>query len=124
MPHTGETPPNLVNHLRQVQSLTLDALFLPLALFLGVERLHHIVGDGTRTAPQPKQALDPDTRAAAKNIFKLIQAIHHREIIDHAISTNTPPVGMNRQVNRLMAFIKPASPTEEFCQQVAANTQT
>lgn len=87
-------------------------------------RDHHPSSRLYSTAPQPKQALDPDTRAAAKKIFKLIQAIHHREIIDHAISTNTPPVGMNRQVNRLTAFIKPASPTEEFRQQVAANTQT
>lgn len=42
----------------------------------------------------------------------------------HAINTETPPAGMNRQVNRLTAFIKPASPTEEFRNQVAANTKT
>lgn len=62
MPHTGETPPNLVNHLRQVQSLTLDALFLPLALFLVVETLHHIVGDGTTTlvAVSTVQHLNPN----------------------------------------------------------------
>lgn len=45
MPHKGEIPPSLAKYLRQVQSLFLDAPSLPLALFLVVETVHHVVRD-------------------------------------------------------------------------------
>ncbi|XP_040925993.1 uncharacterized protein LOC121202123 [Betta splendens] len=69
-----------------------------------------------------KQVLDPNTRDLAKKYFKLIQAIHHKNITDRAISTGTPPAGMMRQVRKLSGFIKPASPTEEVKNKITINT--
>lgn len=62
--------------------------------------------DNSRNTPLPsvRQALDPQTRGMAKDIFKLIQAIHHKQIIDNAIITGTFRSGMTRQVTRLTAF--------------------
>lgn len=59
------------------------------------------------------QAPDQNTRLQAKHYFKLVQATHHKEIVDNAITTNTYPMGMTRQVTRLTEFIKPSSPTED-----------
>lgn len=69
-----------------------------------------------------RRPLEPHTRLVAKNYFKLIQAIHHKTIIDNAINNNTFPKGMIKQVHKLTAFIKPSSPTEEFYSKVSDNT--
>lgn len=53
-----------------------------------------------------------------------MQAIHHKNIIDKAILTQTPPKGMARQITKLTAFIRPSSPTEELREAVNLNTQT
>lgn len=76
------------------------------------------------TPPPVRQALDIQTQAMAKDIFKLIKAIHHKQIIDNAITTGTFLSGMSRQVKRLTAFIKPSSPTDDFHKSVADNTHT
>ena len=73
----------------------------------------------THSLTQPP---DPETRQASKQYFKLLQATHHRQIIDKAIATQTFPPGMMRQVNRLTDFIKPAAPTEHTRTKVANNT--
>lgn len=70
-----------------------------------------------------KQPPDEATRYLAKSYFKLIQAIHHKNIMDKAITTQIPPQGMARQVAKLTAFIKPSSPTEEIKAAVAENTK-
>lgn len=78
--------------------------------------IHHFHFD-----PPTRQALDPQTGGIIKDIFKLIQALHQLQIVDHAINADTFPSGMNRQVTRLTAFIKPSSPTEDFQKSVADN---
>ncbi|KAM7401467.1 hypothetical protein PAMA_005596 [Pampus argenteus] len=50
------------------------------------------------------------------------EAIHHKHIINHAISSGTFPPGMMRQVNRLTDFIKPAAPSQETRIKVQNNT--
>lgn len=75
--------------------------------------IHHFHFD-----PPTRQALDPQTGGITKDIFKLIQALHQHQIVDHAINADTFPSGMNRQLTR---FIKPSSPTEDFQQSVADN---
>ncbi|KAM7423441.1 hypothetical protein PAMA_011146 [Pampus argenteus] len=50
------------------------------------------------------------------------KAIHHKHIINHAISSGTFPPGMMRQVNRLTDFIKPAAPSQETRIKVQNNT--
>lgn len=69
-----------------------------------------------------RRELDPDTRQLCKSYFKLLQAVHHKGIVDRAISTKIPPKGMARQTRKLAAFIKPASPTEELKRAVEENT--
>ena len=74
----------------------------------------------------PTQALtqppDPETRATSKTYFKLIQAVHHKHIIDHAIATNNFPTGMMKQVQRLTDFIKPSTPSINTREKVQDNT--
>lgn len=65
---------------------------------------------------------DAETRQTSKLYFKLLQAIHHKQVINNAITTNTFPQGMMRQVTRLTDFIKPAAPTEQTKTQVRENT--
>ncbi len=71
---------------------------------------------------QPQQPLDEETRQLAKGYFKLIQAVHHKNVIDRAISAQAPPKGMAKHVLKLTAFIKPSSPTVEVRQALANNT--
>lgn len=73
--------------------------------------------------PTNYQPLDVQTRQLTKQYFKLIQAIHHKEIIDSAIANKDPPRGMAKQVTKLTSFIKPASPSEEVQRAVERNTK-
>ncbi|XP_073669419.1 uncharacterized protein [Paramisgurnus dabryanus] len=57
-----------------------------------------------------------------KKYFKLLQAIHHSEILLKSVSENFYPPGMYRQVNKLTAFIKPSSPNPETLEKVKQNT--
>lgn len=65
----------------------------------------------------------PSTQHTTKTYFKLIQAIHHKQIIEHALNTQTFPAGMMKQVTKLTDFIKPSSPNIETKQKVADNTK-
>ncbi|XP_078022177.1 uncharacterized protein LOC144462332, partial [Epinephelus lanceolatus] len=65
---------------------------------------------------------DPETRQASKQYFKLIQALHHKHIMDTALATGTFPPGMLRQVTRLTDFIKPSTPTIETRNRIYENT--
>ena len=59
-----------------------------------------------------------DTRRLAKSYFKLIQAIHHNNIIDNAIATHTPPKGMAKHTARLwLSPTSPPLPLSSWCQQ-------
>lgn len=79
---------------------------------------------GGQAAPGPNRALDVDTRRCAKNIFKLIQTVHHKGVIEEARDTGLYPRGMIKQVSRLSNFIKPAAPTEQVRMQLERNTDS
>lgn len=79
---------------------------------------------GGQDAPAPNRALDADTRKSAKNIFKLIQTVHHKGVIEEARDTGLYPRGMIKQVFRLSSFIKPAAPTEQVRRQLEQNTDS
>ena len=76
--------------------------------------------------PIPTQYIAPDgpTREKAKLYFKIIQAIHHKDIADRAVSSRELPRGMLRQVHKLAHFIKPASPTDTTLHKINDNTTT
>ena len=48
----------------------------------------------------------------SKTYFKLLQSIHHTEILAEALSKGAPPLGMAKKVAHLTAFIKPAAPDD------------
>lgn len=64
----------------------------------------------------------PFDKHLAKTYFKLLQAIHHSEILANAISVDSCPPGMLRQVDKLTAFIRPSSPSEATTNRVKLNT--
>ena len=72
--------------------------------------------------PRPHNQPDEETRKLTKGYFRLLQAVHHKNIIDTAISTQVPPKGMAKHVVRLTAFIKPSTPTDSVKQALADNT--
>ncbi|KAK5925647.1 hypothetical protein CgunFtcFv8_018156 [Champsocephalus gunnari] len=57
-----------------------------------------------------------------QNFFKLLQAIHHGEILDEAARRGSPPPGMARKVQFLTSFIKPAAPNCHTLKLVEDNT--
>lgn len=77
-------------------------------------------------APQEGRAriLDQTTNdnKLEKVYFKLLQAIHHSEIIAETKRTGKFPVGMSRHTTKLTAFIKPSSPSETTQEKVKQNT--
>ncbi|XP_062246857.1 uncharacterized protein LOC133955837 [Platichthys flesus] len=83
---------------------------------------HRITAMDTAPTYTLHQAPDPATRTASKQIFRLIQAVHHKQVTDYAITSNTFPPGMMRQVNRLTDFIKPATPSDTTRHKVKNNT--
>lgn len=58
-----------------------------------------------------------------KKYFKLLQALHHSEILSHSILTGVCPKGMERQVQKLASFIKPSSPSLNTTERVKNDTQ-
>src|SRR4029434_3477115 len=65
-----------------------------------------------------------DTRKdLSKQYFKLLQALHHLEILNSAIERESYPIGMTRQVDKLTSFIKPAAPNATILGKVASNTK-
>lgn len=67
---------------------------------------------------------DANTRQGAKNVFKLIQAVHHKNVIKEALETGIYPRGMVKQATRLSDFIKPAAPNEKVRIQTRHNTDS
>ena len=57
----------------------------------------------------------------AKHI-KLLQSIHHTEILSEALIKGPPPLGMAKKVAYLTAFIKPASPDDIVLTEIKNNT--
>ena len=52
-------------------------------------------------------APDGPTRGKDKVYFKILQALHHRDTADRAVSSRELPRGMSRQVHKRSHFIKP-----------------
>lgn len=80
---------------------------------------------GARSGPNlhRKLALTSTTASAPENkmekiYFKLLQAIHHVEIIENSHKTGQYPKGMMRQVNKFISFIKPSSSCDETREKV------
>lgn len=63
----------------------------------------------TRNTYRPLDAID---RQQAKQYYKLIQAIHHRNNINTAIFAHSHPPNITRQAYKLVDSIKPAAPTQ------------
>ena len=90
-------------------------------------RSHRPPPQSTRPPPAPPVhthyiAPDAPTREKAKLYFKIIQALHHKNITDRAVSSRELPRGMLRQVQKLAHFIKPAAPTDTTLQKIDDNT--
>lgn len=84
---------------------------------------------GARSGPNlhREPALTSTTASAPENkiekiYFKLLQAIHHVEIIENSHKTGKYPKGMMRQVNKFISFIKPSSSCDETREKVRQNT--
>ena len=60
----------------------------------------------------------------SKTYFKLLQSIHHTEILAEALSKGAPPLGMAKKVAHLTAFIKPAAPDDTVLTLIKNNTIT
>lgn len=88
----------------------------------GVRRFR---GRGADETPaRINHAPDANTRQHAKNVFKLIQTIHHRNNIKEALEMGIYPQGMAKQAARLSDFIKPAAPNDMIRAQLARNTDS
>lgn len=57
-----------------------------------------------------------------KKYFKLLQAIHHAEIINKSLKHSIFPKGMLNRVEKMARFIKPASPYLETSNKIKENT--
>lgn len=80
---------------------------------LGVNRINE----------QPTQRPGPTIDLVlTKKYFKLLQAVHHTEILTDSLTKNSAPPGMVRQVDKLTAFIKPSSPNQTTLEKVKLNT--
>ena len=82
----------------------------------------HSTHAATDRPPVPPTHSLPPLTFITKTYFQIIQAIHHEAIMTHAITTNTPPPGMLRQVRKLAQFIKPACPNAQISHRVQENT--
>ena len=65
----------------------------------------------------------PEEMVLTKTYFKLLQAIHHVEILDEAACRGSPPPGMARKAQFLTSFIKPAAPNSHTLNLVEENTR-
>ena len=77
--------------------------------------------------PHKGAPVGPDTSGTSdlqliKTYFKLLQAIHHIEILDEALMKGAPPTGMAKKVAHLTAFIKPAAPDSIVKDKIKNNT--
>ena len=73
---------------------------------------------------QSLRTTDPPPLDPVKAYFKLLQCIHHLEILNKCLADNTCPIGMKRKVDKLASCIKPASPDYPITAIVAAHTRS
>lgn len=67
--------------------------------------------------------MDSGFAIIVKLYFKLIQVLHHMEILSVGKQNGTLPPGMQRQLIKLSGFIKPACPTENISNKVWSITK-
>lgn len=82
---------------------------------------------GVNLVPEPSETTVPERTSDSKlekRYFKLLQAVHHAEVIERVQRTHVFPIGMSRQVNKLTSFIKPSSPNVQTTARVKQNTDT
>ncbi|KAL2076351.1 hypothetical protein ACEWY4_028052 [Coilia grayii] len=86
---------------------------MPLRLQNRYEALSTLQGQG-ESGPQVHNTLErsPISLQLTKKYFKLLQAVHHIEILDRAKKEKQLPPGMTRQIHKLTKFIKPACPNQ------------
>ena len=134
-PHPQYRPPHNNHHLNRLTHTHPTIEYIrPRPLYLHAQPLrpHRSPPPSIRPLlpppppPIPTQYIAPDgpTREKAKLYFKIIQAIHHKDIADRAVSSRELPRGMLRQVHKLAHFIKPASPTDTTLHKINDNTTT
>ena len=63
-----------------------------------------------------------DSVPQTKLYFKILQAVHHLEILDCHVEKGTCPPGMKRQILKLSQFIKPSSPNDITSDKIKDNT--
>ncbi|XP_031696140.1 probable LIM domain-containing serine/threonine-protein kinase DDB_G0286997 [Anarrhichthys ocellatus] len=96
-----------------------------------LHRSRPLLPTGRTTQPPHPHSLPPHPHSLpthiylqAKSYFKLLQAIHHSEILNTTFNNHTFPQGMMRKVTRLTSFIKPSSPNETTQLKIQQNTDT
>ena len=76
----------------------------------------------SKVNPVGTDTLNNSEFVLSKTYFKLLQSIHHTEILSEALRTGVPPLGIARKVAYLTAFIKPAAPDEIVLSEIKNNT--
>ena len=76
----------------------------------------------SREQEQVAQLNTPLNIDATKVYFKLLQAVHHSEIVNNSLETKAYPKGMVHKINKMTTFIKPGSPNLATFQRVQQNT--
>ena len=79
----------------------------------------HLQSRGQEQVTQLNTPLHTD---ATKVYFKLLQAVHHSEIVKNSLETKAYPKGMVHKINKMTTFIKPGSPNLATFQRVQQNT--
>ena len=108
-------------------AITLNNRFTPLASPAGLEvndapRRSSLLPGVENRQPSHTPNTSYDIHLLTKTYFKILQAIHHSEILTNTFKTDTFPHGMMRQVNRLTSFIKPSSPNITTHLKIKQNT--
>ena len=79
-----------------------------------------------RTETQPRQSsyppIDRGELILSKQYFRLMQSTHHLAILEKCQIEKSVPVGMQRKVESLSSFIKPAAPGPWIIERVKQNT--
>lgn len=84
-----------------------------------------VLGENRVMTPQPRPRSTPQPEPlliCTKSYFKLLQSLHHLEILEKCLVEGAGPPGMTRKVRKLAAFIRPAAPNPEITKRVAAHT--
>lgn len=96
-------------------------MFFDLCDMINKRRTHNRLRAATYEQTTPLDT-NMSTMRLEKTYFKLLQAIHHSEVVARAQTSGVFPPGMMRHVNKLTDFIKPSSPNDFTRDKVRQNT--